>query len=396
MTIPNEPPQISGGENPDALEHWAIYRAFNPQNTSDAYTAAGNYQRLAATWETTVTEFATRIRRSSAAAWEGPAAEASRQAIDTYAQRALDLAPALSALSQTVTTAVTGVDNTKANVTEPHNSVGWHFWNPDGWGNGPRSRKSIDAARDHAREAMRNYYLTDFKTADSRIPVLPQPVSPTNPLYTAEIAGRNGGTDDGGGKPSSGPNPGDSGGHSGDGPVPGLDEVDPGRDAPNPSGDHATPTDPASVQPGGTGIDPASATGSDHGASTRPAGIGSGAPGSGGGGVPGTGGFPGGGGGSGGGSSVNAPGRSVPGAPGVGTPAAAAAAARAGNPGTPGMGLPGMPGGRGKSEDDENTHDTPDWLKNMDNTEELLGKPPRTIPGGVIGGDHDQPEPPQR
>ncbi|MBB5911554.1 hypothetical protein BJY24_000421 [Nocardia transvalensis] len=54
-----------------------------------------------------------------------------------------------------------------------------------------------------------------------------------------------------------------------------------------------------------------------------------------------------------------------------------------------------MGGARGgKSEDDEKGHDLPEWLRNMENAEELLGPAPRTIPGGVIGGDYSDPSPP--
>ncbi|MFD3461706.1 hypothetical protein ACFWVM_18490 [Nocardia fluminea] len=51
----------------------------------------------------------------------------------------------------------------------------------------------------------------------------------------------------------------------------------------------------------------------------------------------------------------------------------------------------GMGGGRGggKSEEDE-SHEIPEWLKNMENTEELLGEMPRVIQGGVIGGNTDE------
>jgi hypothetical protein len=46
-------------------------------------------------------------------------------------------------------------------------------------------------------------------------------------------------------------------------------------------------------------------------------------------------------------------------------------------------------GGKGKSED-EKEHQLPEWLRTMENTDELLGPQPRTVPGGVIGGNHDQ------
>ncbi|MBF6062803.1 hypothetical protein IU500_13520 [Nocardia terpenica] len=228
MTIPNEPPQISGGENPDHLEHWDIYHAFSPQDTTDANNAVDKYSRMAATWSTDVAEFAARIRRSSAAAWDGAAAEASRQAIDNYAQRALDLAPALQSLAAQVSTAVTGIANTKSNVAEPNDTVGKNIFNPKGWDvgfwHGSRSRAAVDEARDQARAAMRDHYLVDFKSADTQIPVLPQPISPTNPLYTPQQPGNTGGdggpggTSTGGGvSPDGTQGPGGTGSNGGDG-----------------------------------------------------------------------------------------------------------------------------------------------------------------------------------
>ncbi|MGC4992923.1 hypothetical protein [Nocardia salmonicida] len=67
------------------------------------------------------------------------------------------------------------------------------------------------------------------------------------------------------------------------------------------------------------------------------------------------------------------------------------ATAATGGSGTGRAGAPGMGGGRGggKSEDDE-SHRIPDWLKNMENTEELLGEMSRVIQGGVIGGTVDE------
>ncbi len=42
---------------------------------------------------------------------------------------------------------------------------------------------------------------------------------------------------------------------------------------------------------------------------------------------------------------------------------------------------------KGKAES-EKDHDLPEWLRNMENTEDLLGPQPKTVPGGVIGGDY--------
>ncbi|MBF6172611.1 WXG100 family type VII secretion target [Nocardia blacklockiae] len=388
MTFSNERPRIEGGENPDNIEHWDIYRAFNPQDTTDANDAAGKFTTIATQWNADVTIFAARLQRSSAAAWDGQAAEASREAVRNYTQRAVDLTPTLQSLARQVSTAITGITNTKKNVAEPNSGVGWNIFNPKGWSigdwDGPRSRDGISEARDKARAAMRDHYLVDFKSADSQIPELPRAVNPTSPLYNWQ--------------------PGTSG-------VPGPSTagvpVTPGTQPDSPEGTAAQPTtqgqdsgtaqDSGSTEPAATN----SAAATDDSAATTPTGVDpnaaatrpSSAGGSGSGGIPG--------GGLGGltGGSTPGGGRSVPGAPGSGTAGnAAAAAARAGAAGMPGTGMPGMggAGGKGKGEEDESTHAIPDWLKNMENAEELLGEVPKTIPGGVIGGDYADPRPPDK
>lgn len=412
MTIPNEPPQISGGENPDHLEHWDIYHAFSPQDTTDANNAVDKYSRMAATWSTDVAEFAARIRRSSAAAWDGAAAEASRQAIDNYAQRALDLAPALQSLAAQVSTAVTGIANTKSNVAEPNDTVGKNIFNPKGWDvgfwHGSRSRAAVDEARDQARAAMRDHYLVDFKSADTQIPVLPQPISPTNPLYTPQQPGNTGGDGVGGTSTGGGVSPGGTQGPGGIGSAGdhGGQPTTPAQDLPTTQ--DPTSTNPAATNPAAAVADPSATrpTGIDpNTTATRPSGMGStGLPSGGGlGGLPGSGRSGGGPGGLSGGRvpgiGSGGPGRSLPGTPRAGIPVnPAAAAGRAGAAGTPGMGMPGMGGaaGKGKGGEGDRDHATPDWLKNMDNTEELLGPAPRTLPGGVIGGDYVDPPPPDR
>lgn len=191
MSIASEPPHIADKENPAAFEHWDLYHAFHPQDTTDANNAADKYDHMARTWAADVATFAARIQRSSASAWDGPAAEASREAINNYAQRAEDLTPALMALAEQVTTAATGIVNTKKGVEpEPQSTVGpWyaHAFNTDGWDfihHGSRSVTKINEAKAKAQAAMQNNYLVDFVHADSRIPVLPEPVSPTSPLYS--------------------------------------------------------------------------------------------------------------------------------------------------------------------------------------------------------------------
>ncbi|WP_328659359.1 hypothetical protein [Nocardia salmonicida] len=196
----NEKARISDPEKPNTWEHWTIYRSFNPLDTTEASNAKAEYTKLASDWSAAVETFAARIRRSSTSAWEG-AATASQSAIADYATRALELTPALNALSQQVTTTVNGVNNTRNGVGEPQNRPD-SMWNLDGYDfifaePGSRSTTAINKARDEAREAMQNNYVKDFVAADGQIPVLPQPENPTSPLTTWKP---NGGafTEDGG------------------------------------------------------------------------------------------------------------------------------------------------------------------------------------------------------
>ncbi|WP_336085280.1 WXG100 family type VII secretion target [Nocardia sp. SSK8] len=380
--------RIGSPEKPDTWAHWAIYRAFNPLETTEANNARSEYQKLASDWSAAVETFAARIRRSSTSAWEGAAATASQNAIADYATRALELTPALNALAQQVTTTVTGVDNTRLNVDEPENSTSNPF-NIDSWFGGKRSLSSIEDARDKAREAMQNYYVTSFTAADQQIPVLPHPESPTSPLTSWKPTGGDTGDNGDGNGGGNNTNPaGTNGQPTTEDPATTEepttteepDTDDPGNDETNPSTTEE-PESPDSTTPATT--PDTTPAGTTPAGSPSPGSPGSPSGGSPGGGSPGGAGTP----------NAGTPGAAVPGSPAgvakVPAGVTATAAGAAGRAGAAGMG--GMGGGRGggKSEDDE-THQIPDWLKTMENTEELLGEMPRTINGGVIGGDFNE------
>ncbi|GAB2691762.1 WXG100 family type VII secretion target [Nocardia thraciensis] len=395
MTGENEPAKITGGgEHTDSWKHSQIYNAFNPLVTDEAGKSVTEYADIAQRWSSAAELFANRIRHSSEAAWEGQAATKSREAIGNYAQRALDLSLPLQNLAQRISTAIEGVNNTKNAVDKPPDGGSWY--NPRSWAVGPFHGPSSQSVRNDcenaAREAMKNHYVANFLQADQQIPVLPVPDSPTNPLYKPPentdqpyIPGT--GTDDPGGTGETG----GTGGTSGT----------------------ADPTEQTGEEPAGTTEDPSTTSSSSEDSSTNPAsaaateptsttpsGVGTPTTSSGFSGGSGGGAVGGGGGGLGGGipgPGTGGPGRSVAGGqPGAGTGLAAAAGGGAatgkGMSGMPGMG--GMGGARGKSEDEEKDRDIPEWLRNMENAEELLGPDPRTIPGGVIGGDYADPPPP--
>ncbi|WP_280218791.1 hypothetical protein [Nocardia neocaledoniensis] len=391
MTHSTEKPKITDDirEHADQFEHWDIYRSFNPLDPNAAQSAAQDYWALANGWNNAVEYFAARIKHSSTAAWEGPAAEASRTAITNYAARALELSPALSALASEVTVAANSIVTTKQSVDEPQN--GRDIWDLKGkiadWvTDGPRSRDEIDRAKTEAREAMQTHYIDKFKVTDGKIPVFPTAVSPVDPLYSFDPSSDPGGTpSDGGGNPTtptatnpSATSPTTDQPATTDDPTTTEDDTDDDStdDPSSADPDTGDSTEPSSTDPESPATNPAA---------TNPAAAG--APGSG---------SPGGGtGGGGAGSpgagtpSAPAPGKGMPGTPlaaGVTAAGLGTAAANSGR-GMAGMGGMGAPGARGGGKDDESTHEIPEWLRNMENTEELLGETPKTLPGGVIGLD---------
>ncbi|WP_280401979.1 hypothetical protein [Nocardia carnea] len=386
MTFQNEGKKITDPEKPDGFSHPQINGAFKPLAPGDhGKLAADQYADIAKKWEDGVTVFAARIRRSSAAAWEGTAAEQARQAIDNYAKRAEDLVPALWALNNQVYNTVVSIMRTRDNlpeVVEEHWAIHPSEWTFLGFDN---ERLDTEEA---ARQIMQDHYVTDFANADGLIPVLPVPVNPTQPLHTdlptdngnSDQPGPGGTTTDQGGNPN-GTDTGQPAGESPAGEEPG--EEQPGEDTSTeqPTGTEQPSGTPTSTTPSTTESPVATTPSTTTMPSTTTSGPG--APGS-----------P-----SGSPVSPGAPGQTVPGAPNqAGAPAVAST-------GTPGSGAPrgGMPGmmspgmaGRGQQGTDDEKHEIPDYLINAENTEELLGELPPTIPGGVLGGDVPAARPTER
>lgn len=369
-----EPSKIpDGGENPDSWTHWDIYRAFNPLDTANAQQAAQTYAKIAKDWTSAMSYFVGRVNQSSAAAWSGAAAEASRTAMTNYGKSAEETTAAINAMADNVTTAIAGITGTKSGVPEPVNSVS--AWNPKGWDvgfwEGPKSKTKIDEAKDSARENMKKYYVDNFASADSKISTIPDPNPISNPLNTytpssssvykpGVSSSGSGGTDTHNSGSSSG-----NAGYSGSGGQSGT------------SSDTSTsPSDyQSSSTPGSSSTVPSSYySGLSSTTSTTPSsftsGIGTGS------GTDDSTGF--------GTNSGGGQGKSITGT----NTATPTAATRAGTSNT-GMGGMGGLGSTGKSGDSDREHNLPDWLRTMENTEELLGPAPRTVPGGVIGGDYE-------
>jgi uncharacterized protein YukE len=371
--------QIPTPESPKGFRHPQINGAFKPlEPTGNALAAAGQYSQIAQKWREGVASFAARMNRSSAAAWDGQAAESSREAIRNYAQRATDLTPELDALATRVGETAQAITTTKDQLPDPGQNFSitspstWDFWN----------NEDPDDQEEKAQQVMADHYVTPFATADGTIPTLSTPVSPTNPLH--------GSFDDGtdGGEPGGDGSGGGATGGGGDSEEPTdpatIDDPAESEDpADSGTGDSSSDSDASEDTDGGDETSPSSTTpdGATTPASTTPAST-----------TPLT--SSPGGGGSGGGASgspvvTTSPGRAVAGTPGTGAlttaVAAGSTASNAGRSGMSGMGAPGA--GRGKGGEDDDTHKIPEYLITAENTEELLGEMPRTIAGGVIGAD---------
>ncbi len=395
-----EDERIRDPENPGAHSHATLRSTFEGMDPTEANAAKDQYAAIAKDWDDTVTVFAARIRRSSESAWDGPAAQAARQAISDYATDALNLTPALNALSSRVSEMVNAVLETKKNMPEysddPQSPL-----NPGDWFDGDHEG---DLERE-AQNLVRTSYTDAARITDKLIPSLPQPRDPVAlgdvPPGEWKKGGDGGGDGSGGGGNGGGDTGGGIGGDDNGGGDTG-EEVQPGTEEQtedettedSTTDDTTTPssTDPTSTTPASTV--PSSSTPS----STTPASSTSGLPGSGGG-------FPGAGGSGGSSGSSGLPGSGIPagrslaGNPMVtGVPAAAgaggsgAAGSGAGRSGMPMMGAPGA--GRGNGGENESDRKTPDYLVNEENARELLGDEPRTIPGGVLGADVPAARPP--
>ncbi|MFI5720824.1 WXG100 family type VII secretion target [Nocardia sp. NPDC051750] len=373
-----ESPRIpGGGERPRSMIHADIYAAFQSTLPAEAQKLADSYRQLSWDWVAGLEVFSTSIKKSVAAAWEGEAADAFIDSIRRYVGQAAFLETELLDLANRVTESASSVETTKHELPKPLEEK--HPLHIDSWPIvGTNSDPRIEQAQEDAQAIMTNKYVLPFVgTVDPKVPVLSTPVNPTSPLDIDEPTT---------GKPVGPGNETDSGTDNGTGDPNGpgsTDPEEPGSEEPAPE-DTGTEDDtdqespwtseqteaPTGTEPSDTGTPAPTAP-----AATTPAGVPSpgspaGAPG------PGTPENPG-------------PGRTVPGTPGGAAPAAAATAPGTTAAGAPrGMGMGGMPmgaAGRGGQQDEDAERKTPDYLVNMENTEELLGEMPRTLPGGLIG-----------
>ncbi|WP_067894054.1 WXG100 family type VII secretion target [Nocardia vaccinii] len=379
MTGQNEPTQIpNGGENVFAWSRQDIQDAFEHLDTSDAQAQALKYATAASEWDQGLETFKRSVGASISEAWEGASAEAAKKAITEYTTDAANLTDLLSGIGKDISAAANAVVQTK-NGIKP---AARHSWTT----NIPYFGRAQAASEEHTRtqneadtrEAMLQHYVTEFRKTDSSVPVLPPSLNPikqdTNNGPNVSSAGPNASTT------NSGPtNTNSNDTNTKDSTDPSNQSNDQNQST-NPSSDtSSSPTskdssdknDSTSTTPSATdstATTPSSVSPSSYTSSGT--------------------------GGSGGDTSGGGVGRSVPGTstPNANQAVAAAASTRTSTStsGLGGMGGMGGGAGRGKGEQDEDrTHTTPDYLINAENAEELIGDLPRTLPGGVIGGDFD-------
>ncbi|MFI1465185.1 WXG100 family type VII secretion target [Nocardia carnea] len=376
-----ESPRIpGGGERPRSMIHADIYAAFQATMPAEAQKLADSYRQLSWDWVAGLEVFSTSIKRSVAAAWEGEAADAFVDSIHRYVDQAAFLETELLDLANRVSESASSVETTKHELPEPLEEK--HALHPDSWPYfGTNRDPMIEQRQEEAQAIMENNYVTPFvRTVDPKVPVLSAPVNPTSPLDIGEpTTGKpvgpggqpNSNTDNGTGDPN-GPGATDTEEPGTEEPAPEDTGTEDGTEQESPWSPEQTQA-PTGTEPADTGT-PAPTTP----ASTTPAGVpGPGGPGSPAGAPgPGTPDSPG-------------PGRTVPGTPGGAAPAPAAATAPSTTAaGAPRGGMGGMPmgaAGRGGQQEQDDQRQTPDYLVNMENTEELLGELPRTLPGGLIG-----------
>lgn len=372
----NEPARITdGGERSKSFRHSEITESFASLGAGEAWSIAGRYSDLSANWEAGVEVFGASIGKSIAGAWEGEAADAARDAIARYTRSAQELTTPLTDLGTRVWDAAQAIVDTKSRLPEPVEEKPW--WHKDSWPwVGTHRDGVIEDRQEEAQAVMNDHYVRPFLGLDGLIPVFPEPIDPTQPLditgppvLGSTTAGAPDGTVVSG---PGGPEATASGDPQPPEATPGETTTgDPGRTGPTAAPD-TDPTAPSGLDP----TVPASAA-----PSTVPSSVS--APGSPNPGISGTPGVP--------GTPVSdtpTPGRGVPGTPGTvgATPLATGSSTARGPSGAGPMGAP-TTGTRGGQRDEESRRGLPDYLINQDNTTELLGETPKTVPGGVIGNN---------
>ncbi|MEV0687196.1 hypothetical protein AB0I35_25335 [Nocardia sp. NPDC050378] len=382
---PRIPPRT---ERPQELSHAKIIEGFDPVGVDPSFGATSVFWQAKIDWEVGLYTFRQRMNAAISEAWEGNAAETSKQAIAAYTTKAQELTPTFETVARLISSSALAAADTKSAIPPRKDDPKlWHI--NDRWINNDEFEDGRSDDEEQARAIMKTKYVEAFATVDAGLPVLDHPTSLVAPDSFVPGGNGNGGGGDnnsGGGGGDTSENPStiedensaapsedettteddSTNQNSEDQDTSTTEDDDTSEQDTNPANTDSPATTPTTTTPGtgtpNTPGSPGSPSGSPSGGS--PAG---GAP----------------------GASVPAPGRTVPGVPSTVVPVATAAGIAAGAGGRGMMGAPGMMGagaGRGSGNDDESIHETPDYLVNEANTRELIGDIPKVAPQAI--GSH--------
>lgn len=353
----------------ESMTHQQIWDQLQGVNAGLINDKALAWRALADLTEIANQDFLKAVNEDLNTGWNGQSGTAAVNGVREFSNSLIPLVAGFRLVAHGLDLMETYLGQAKASVGEPDNVTNRdkvvNFLLEDDFFKTPQYR--ADEAQDTARRVMTTYYEPGAERVDRGTPVLPEPAKPV------DDGSKPPGTDNPGGPTTNG-NGTDTGTSTDDG----TKSEDPGQ---QPTGEDPQSTEPQSTEPQSTTPEtttPQSTTPTTPSLTTgtpttpgTPAGTPSGTPS----GTPQT-------------TVPLIPGQTVPGGPGkpAGTPAATVAANtsnRAGRTGMPGMMSPGA--ARGNREDDDE-HETPDYLI-YDRGSELLGtQPPALPPGGVIGG----------
>lgn len=373
------------------MSHQDIWEALNGKGTAAGVSAAeinagaDGWRRLVTGTTTAVDSFRTKVEAAINGGWDGTSGSAAVEGVRTYATESAKLPTTFQMVANGIDLMEGALGQVKTAIPEPE-EVSWideAFGHVPGNGVVKGAQHRANEAEASAQEVMTTVYQPNATHTDEQTPVLAVPKStvgdsaPNVPGNSNPGAGSPVASAPGSGSPATTPQ-----------------STTPEQTSPagtNPTDDTDTDDDSDSEDTSSAATTPATTQttpSTTDTPSTNPSTPGSGTPGSGspaGLGTPGAG-------RAGTGSPSGRPGvgKSVPGTPGTGQPSGTRGTASVGAGGAHGMsGMPGRMGGggRGTGKDDENTHETPDYLV-TDRETELIGLlPPVLPPGGVIGGD---------
>ncbi|WP_280421114.1 hypothetical protein [Nocardia carnea] len=363
------PPAILEKDGFSAMTHQQIWDALQSVNAALINDKAMAWRGLATEAREANKEFLDGVNADLDAGWNGQSGTAAVNGVREFSTSFTSLAASFQMVAHGLDLIEGHLAQAKASVGKPDNETTRdkvvNAILPDDFFKTPQYR--ADEAQETARFVMETYYEPGAEGVDRKTPILPEPVKPV------DDGSKPPGTDIPTGSTTTNGTTAPDGTTTDDG----TDTGDPGQ---QPTGEDPQSTEPQSTEPQSTTpqsttpqsttpTTPSLTTGSPT-APGLPAGTPSGTPS----GAPQT--------------APYIPGQTVQGSPNkpAGTPAATTAAGtsnRAGRTGMPGMMSPGA--ARGNREDDDE-HETPDYLI-YDRGSELLGtQPPALPPGGVIGG----------